>query len=245
MNWSIPGMKERLRGAMRRGRSDGARWVDAFDLVRDAGSAAGRARLWVKLVHRGEAHQSTEYTAPERYAELFDFVAQSRPDARRILSFGCSTGEEISAIRRRFPDAYVLGAEINPRSRAAARRTHRADAKVRIATSIAGERPFDIIFAMAVLQFQPKRIERDGVTDLSKMYPYERFDRGLTHLCGALARGGLLCVMHAHYRVEDASCSALLARVPGAPVRQDQLFDRRSRLLEPAPPAGSLFTKVG
>jgi hypothetical protein len=65
----------------------------------------------------------------------------------------------------------------------------------------------------------------------------------VTLLCEALADGGLLCVMHAHYRVEDASSAAMLEPVSGAPMRRDQLFDRTSRRVEPPPPAASLFLK--
>jgi hypothetical protein len=197
----------------------------------------------VRTIHRGELHQITEYTQAERYPELFDLAAKHRPEARHILSFGCSSGEEIEAIRTRFPRASIVGAEINPRTRAKARRRLSKDANVRILYSIEGEGPFDIIFAHAVLQFQPDRIERQCVADLSRVYPFERFDRELSRLCGALVGGGLLSIIHAHYRVEDSSCSARLTAVPGSPLREDRLFDRNSCLMEPPVPAGSMFIK--
>ncbi len=129
----------RARDAVRRHRAAGMRWVRGFDMVRELGSAAGLARLWVKTVHRNALHQITEYTEAERYPELFDLAAKLRPSARRILSFGCSSGEEIEAIRQRFPGATIVGAEINPRSRAKARRRLSGDADVRILSSIQGE----------------------------------------------------------------------------------------------------------
>jgi hypothetical protein len=106
-----------------------------------------------------------------------------------------------------------------------------------------GEGPFDIIIAHAVLQFQPHRIENERVTDLSRTYPFERFDRQVSRLCEALAGGGLLSIVHAHYRIEDSSCFAQLAPLTDAPVREDQLFDRDSRLMKPPLPAGSMFIK--
>ena len=88
-----------------------------FDTVRLVPSAEGRARLWTRILHGSRVHQTSPDTSEDRYPVLFDLASKLAPDAERILSFGCSTGEELQAIRRRFPDAEIVGAEINPRSR--------------------------------------------------------------------------------------------------------------------------------
>src|SRR5688572_209783 len=106
-----------IRRQIKAGRRRGAPWVRLLDLLRHVVTAEGRARLLTSLFHRGEVHQTTPYTIEERYPELFDFAARMAPAARRIMSFGCSTGEELSAVRLRFPSATIVGVEINPRSR--------------------------------------------------------------------------------------------------------------------------------
>jgi len=59
-------------------------WVRVLDVLRLAVTAEGRARLLTLLLYRDEVHQTTPYTAEDRYPELFDFVAHIAPGARRI-----------------------------------------------------------------------------------------------------------------------------------------------------------------
>src|SRR5690242_19616262 len=119
----------RLRSKIKAARKRGARWVCLFDIARLLPSAEGRARIWTRFAHSREVHQTTPETAKERYPELFDLAASLVPEAKRILSFGCSTGEELVALRRRFPTAEIIGVEINPRSRAIAARRVASDAR--------------------------------------------------------------------------------------------------------------------
>jgi chemotaxis methyl-accepting protein methylase len=79
--------------------------VTVIDGVRPVFTAEGRAELWTKVAHARELHQSTPFTAEDRYPELMRLAGRLRPDAKRILSFGCSTGEELVTLRRYFPSA--------------------------------------------------------------------------------------------------------------------------------------------
>jgi chemotaxis methyl-accepting protein methylase len=97
-----------------------ALWVRAFDAAAELRTAEGRSRLWTQLAHGRQLHQTAPYTWRNRYPVLFNLAAELKPDARRILSFGCSIGEEIISLRIRFPRAEIVGAEINPRTRAIA-----------------------------------------------------------------------------------------------------------------------------
>lgn len=232
-----------LRGAVRRGRVSGAGWVRALDALRALGSAEGRAALWTRAAHRAALHQTSGHTEAERYPALFDLARRLKPDAARILSFGCSTGEEVEGIRRRFPDAEIVGAEINPRSRRIARRRLMNDSRASVVApdGIAG--PFDLLFAMAVLQVQPHRIAEAAVEDLSPIYPFERFDREVERLAGLLSPGGLLCVYNAQYRVEDAAAGAGLEPIEGSPALEHPIFGRDGRRLAPGTIARSLFAK--
>jgi len=137
----------------------------------------------------------------DRYPEIFslcrDYLA-GRPDLR-ILSYGCSTGEEVLTLRSYFPAAMIVGAEINPQSLAIARKKVSDDRVVLIESDSAAIRessPFDAIFCMAVLQRTPMLIADQGVKDLSGIYPFEKFDAKVAELDTWLKTGGLLVVHH-------------------------------------------------
>ena len=228
---------------MRQGRRSKSTWAFLVDNVRQLRTREGLAELWTKNFHRDGVHQVTAYTERNRYPELFDLVAALRPDAGRILSFGCSTGEEIEAIRSRFSEALIFGAEINPRSRQIARARFRNDKNVAIRSSYQGELSFDIAFAMAVLQFRPHLIKSSEITDLSEIYPFSRFANEVENLVAHLAPAGLLCVMHTQYRVEDTKSATALQALSCAPMLPGPLFGSNSQLNPKIPPGLSVFIK--
>ena len=100
------------------------------------------------------SHQLVDWTAPDRYPEIFAAAAAAAPDARRILSFGCSTGEECVSLAQYFPKAENVGAEINVLSllKAMKKRSDRIRfvySSDRILSRLGG---FDVVFCMAVLR---------------------------------------------------------------------------------------------
>jgi hypothetical protein len=226
-------VKEYLRSRVKAARKRRALWVRALDLVRLVRSAEGRGQLWTRAAHADELHQSTPDTWEERYPDLFDLAAKLLPDAKRILSFGCSSGEELVSLRRRFPEAQIVGVELNPRSRRIAARRTAADRRMSVHSRIP-DGAFDIIFALAVLQREPHKIAEMQVHDLSPYYPFEKFDGAVRRLVRRLRAGGLLCVQHSHYRVENSSAAAELVPMASSPPLRGLLFGRNGRRLEAA-----------
>jgi methyltransferase family protein len=221
-------LRTRVKAARRRR----ATWIRLLDVVRLLPTAEGRARLWTRFRYGGEVHQTTPQTFDERYPALFDLAVSLAPAAARILSFGCSTGEELIALRRRFERAEIVGVEINPRSRAIARRRVAADPRTAVVAPNAMTGSFDVIFALAVLQREPHKIAEMGVTDLSRHYPFARFDAAVRDLVGRLREGGLLCVAHTHYRVEDSTVADRLAPVSQSALLDEPLFGADNRRLD-------------
>ncbi len=200
-----------LRSRLEHARLRNALWVRLLDQCRLLFSSEGRARIWTILRHGAELHQTAPYTWLNRYPELFDGAAKLAPDARRILSFGCSTGEELISLRHRFPDTQIVGAEINARSRRAAKRQLAADPNVTVVAPQGIIGSFDIVFALSVLQRDPRGTSGNvDPAHLIKLYPFERFDAGVHSLVTRLRPGGLLCVTNALYRVEDSSIAGEL-----------------------------------
>lgn len=154
-------------------------------------------------------HQSSSLTWPGRYPVLFGAARELLPDGPglRILSYGCSSGEEVATLRRYFPDAVILGADIN---RALLRRGRRLGVPGETSFvpsddgAIERHAPFDAIFCMAVFTRRPHEIQRRRMEDIGRFYPFEPFRRDLRRLAALLAPGGLLVVEHALYRAEDA-----------------------------------------
>ena len=59
-----------------------------------------------------DTHQPANHTWSNRYPDLFSDAAKAIADPVRILSYGCSTGEECWTLRHYFPNALGVGASI-------------------------------------------------------------------------------------------------------------------------------------
>jgi SAM-dependent methyltransferase len=132
----------------------------------------------------------------------------------KILSFGCSTGEEIVTIRSIFPDADLYGCEIEPVAlhEAMATTGHLATIFKSDRAAIRDHGPFDLINCASVLCLDPP-------TDMQKLFPPEDFDELLSVLDSALRPGGIIALTNASYRFYD---SALAPHYD--PVRSDIVF---------------------
>lgn len=152
-------------------------------------------------------------------------------------------------LRRYFPSARIVGAELNGRSSALCRK-RKVDDRITFVRSshemIRSHGPFDAIFCMAVLQRTPHLIEAEGTTSLKEIYPFERFDNQVSELDRSLKPDGLLVIHHAQYLFGDASVASRYAPLPGEmeSTYDSPRFDRNSQRLEKAP-TGSVFIKVG
>src|SRR5882724_9636400 len=62
--------------------------------------------------------QPYNHTLLNRYPWLFQFARESLGDTAdlRVLSFGCSLGEEVFALRKYFPAAAIKGIDIDRRN---------------------------------------------------------------------------------------------------------------------------------
>ena len=99
-------------------------------------------------------HQGPNTTALNRYPEIFTAAAAAAPNAQRILSFGCSTGEECVTLASYFTSAQIIGTDINPVNLLKARK-HRSE-QIRFVYASDGALNefggFDAVFCMAVLR---------------------------------------------------------------------------------------------
>jgi len=173
--------------------------------VRHADSKSGWLRaltghkysLLFGLLHP-RTHQAKSTTKLNRYPEIFAAATKAAPSARKILSFGCSTGEECVTLASYFPTAQIIGADINVLNllrtfRYRSERVRFVYASDRILNRFGS---FDAIFCMAVLRFSGR---------YQAAYPFERFAERVHYLEGLVRPGGLLVIHNSTYRFVDTT----------------------------------------
>ncbi|WP_084362110.1 class I SAM-dependent methyltransferase [Robertmurraya korlensis] len=166
-----------------------------------------------------------------------------------MLSYGCSTGEEVLTLRSYFPTAQIIGADINKRSLETCRKLP-VDEKISFIYSTPSEikkhGKFDVIFCMAVLQRNPHDVAAKGITNLSKIYPFEKFEKQIIELDNLLKPNGLLVVHFTQYSLLDTKLASTYQAL-GNHVQDDYLtpvFDRNSELIRNPIPQKSIFIKL-
>lgn len=122
----------------------------------------------------------------------------------KILSFGCSVGEEVVTLRYLFPEDEIFGCDINPALIETSERAVGSVATVFASSEeeIAARGPFDLILASAVLCVFPAPAEIEAV------FPVSRFDEMIKLLSDNLVAGGLLVLTNAAYRFAECPHAA-------------------------------------
>jgi hypothetical protein len=207
------------------------------------------------IVRFGDGHrayaQTCEYTRADRYPTVFSGVQRLASErgnpASKILSFGCSTGAECFTLRTYFPDTEIVGLDINRKSLGFARDAN-SDSRIRFLESspaiVRENGPYDLIFANSVFCRWPLS---DHVSDLSRYYPFSRFEEAIGDLDASLNVGGMLVVINPNYDFRDCDVSRRYEVIEedfAVYPKSNPIFDRRGRKLEQLPSVHSVFVKL-
>jgi SAM-dependent methyltransferase len=173
-----------------------------------------RNMMWLLLRRPNCAYQPFNDTSAYRYPRIFRFVQSElgADSAVNILSFGCSTGEEVFSLRNYFPRAAIKGIDINPGNIAVCirRLNHATDLAITFeaASSTIAEpaASYDAIFCMAVLRHGSLGLP--GVTRCDHLIRFADFAQAIEDFKRCLKPGGLLIVRHSNFRICDTPASA-------------------------------------
>ncbi len=200
-----------------------------------------RVALKRRLSPRVEGRfQPYNHTLPDRYPWLFDYAANALWDipAPRLLSFGCSLGEEPFSLRRRLPTAIIKGVDIDPANIAAAKarsaRAHDMQMRFEVGSSTQGEARdhYDAVFCLAVLCHGDLTVL--GARRSAPLMYFEGFERSVVDLGRCVKPGGLLFLHTTNFRFCDTAAAPDFDIVLEARFDQlapDVLFDREGRLM--------------
>ena len=170
-----------------------------------------RTTILNRLRNPKSLHLTCNYTKMDRYPEIFSLVrahfeelGKATSSDLKILSFGCSTGEEAFSLRRYFPNAEIVGVDISEWNLKQARKKNKDD-KIRFLFSddntLEENGPFDAIFCMAVLLRIAHRME--PAPSSADEYPIDKFIEQISELDGHLNEQGALIVYHTNYHLRD------------------------------------------
>jgi Methylase of chemotaxis methyl-accepting proteins len=195
-------------------------------------------------------HQTTNLTFMDRFPDIFSKCRDyfGGKDGLKILSFGCATGEEVLTLRQYFPNANIIGAEINKNSLKKCKKLN-VDDKISFIFSSHKELKkhggYDAIFCMAVLQRTPHHIDVQGITDIKIIYPFEKFEKQIVELDDLLNPNGLLVVHYSQYSFRDTSVATKYVALDNC--NQDSynlpVFDKNSILIKNSPSIYTVFIK--
>lgn len=206
----------------------------------------------IKLFKSERIHQTTPVTGYNRYPVIFNACRNyfEGNGTIKILSFGCSTGEEVVTLRHYFPDATIIGAEINKSSLESCK-NRKLDDKITFINSTDGNikenGPYDAIFCMAVFQRTPQMVKERGLKSLKRIYPFEKFNKQIQKLDASLKDEGLMIVHFSQYDFMDTDVASTYDIL--GDYNQDlysfnsAIFDKNSQLITNKQRRYSIFVK--
>jgi SAM-dependent methyltransferase len=155
------------------------------------GSYTPKPYSWASTKFEDGYMQPSGMTKEERYPKIYDSAASLKPKAKRVLSFGCSTGEEVFALAKRFPNAErLVGVDLDINRIRDARKTNKQK-NVYFYDTAAGLGTFDVVTALNVFFCLEKPIPKDGWT------------KTLEEAASYVAPGGILMIFKSAYDPMD------------------------------------------
>ena len=159
------------------------------------------------FLNKKDYHQKSTYTELDRYPDLFAICQEYFKEKQgvRVLSFGCSSGEEIFTLKKVLSYGFMMGIDINEFVLKNARQIN-IDDKIVFANFSSEvfekETGFDLILCCAVFQDVRNRTNFDNSRT---KYLFKDFEESVLNLDGKLKPKGLILFDHCDFSFEDVS----------------------------------------
>jgi len=247
--------------------------VAVVRVVRALATPLGRG--WLRAGRAGAGlFQPATVTRLDRHPPLFAVVTARLADraAPRLLSFGCSTGEEAVTLARYLPHARIDAIDANPaciaRARHTAARLAPRSASGRIDFACAdtpdalvarrlgapgndarndagdyGAEGYDAVFCLSVLRHGDLDVLRPETC--TGLLPFARFAAAVAALDRCVAPGGMLILWGCHFRFIDTATASRyrVIATPGARPQPGPFYGPDDRMLPEGAYAAFVFVK--
>jgi hypothetical protein len=131
--------------------------------------------------------QLSHQTKQNRFPKIFESAKELQPNPKRVLSFGCSTGEEVYTLAEHYPDAEIVGVDIDWYSIQAARKNNKYKDRVFFHTETGATGLYDLVTCFMVL------------FALDKPVPRERWIETVSVIDRHVAMNGVLMIYTSEY----------------------------------------------
>jgi len=191
---------------------------------------------WFTRIRNPEGYfQRSTFTAPNRYPELFAECKERLAllTSPKILSYGCSTGEEVFSLSEQLPQAIVTGVDINSLCIRQCNRRKTSDRQTfyrRDSHAFHQLEGLDAILCLAVFQRTENRADSD--VSVAVGISFRQFESELEMLDAKLTPGGLLFLDYTDFDFTETALSrgyAPLAFEANRSHYKRPLFDKFNR----------------
>lgn len=164
-----------------------------------------RNNYFTVLKYRRHYHQRSSFTSYNRYPDLFSICKNyfSHEERVNILSFGCSTGEEVFTLNSYLPKAKITGVDINKFCLKKAVKKNN-NPNISFVHSLSDDyltcKNFSAIFCLAVLQHPENR---DSSTKIAEKFTFSQFEKQLIELDSKLKAGGIFFIDYCDFNFLD------------------------------------------
>jgi trans-aconitate methyltransferase len=193
-----------------------------------------RSRILHSIWFRKHYHQFSNFTKIDCYPSLFQMAKQEFDtfEHPKILSFGCSTGEEVATLSKYIPHASIVGVDINTWCLKEANRKYASENRKFLhshSPEFLSLKDFDAIFCLAVFQHSENRHNKDCK---ESAYPFEQFESQLKQLDDKLKSKGLLFIDHCDFNFLETNLmlNYQIAKFDkNQKIRQRPIFNRKNQ----------------
>jgi len=165
-----------------------------------------RSEFLGKLKNNKQHYQISTFTKSNRYPLLFEQAKLYLQNiaSPKILSFGCSTGEEVTTLAEYMPNATLIGVDINQWCIKQCIKNNKLTNQQfyhRFSREFESLTGFDAIFCMAVFQRPENRLNINNQVAVG--FSFETFEKEIEILDAKLKPGGLMIIDNADFSFQD------------------------------------------